>query len=163
MAEIMTDSTNVQESSNAYSIYEDNNSGKAGKEANSVKSDDSNSSVAAHDFHRLMESFTNEIKLAVPCDGIKYRADNMDQHFVTGVLDNYLCCFEIKVADRSFGNIYFARETQFMDTELSILENMVAGLVLPLCHLLQVEISPDSNDAGEEQASLNDAVSKQQI
>ncbi len=95
-----------------------------------------NPAVITQDFHRLMEAFTNEIKLAVPCDGIKYRADDMDQHFVSGVLDHYLCCFEIKVGQKSFGNIYFARATQFLDSELSILENMLAGLVIAIMSLV---------------------------
>ena len=138
---------------------------KPGRKNRAMKAKAPNPAVITQDFHRLMEAFTNEIKLAVPCDGIKYRADDMDQHFVSGVLDHYLCCFEIKVGQKSFGNIYFARATQFLDSELSILENMVAGLVLLLCHLFQAEISneniQDSDD--NEQIAVSGAVYNKQV
>lgn len=162
----MAETTQRQETKTAYPGYEDNGEGTPGNEGNTVKSGDSKTAVAAHDFHRLMEAFTNEIKLAVPCDGIKFRADNTDQHFVTGVLDHYLCCFEIKVGEISFGNIYFARETQFMDSELTILENMVAGLVLPLCHLFQTKVSINTNpdsDSGDDPGSTPGTVCHQPV
>ena len=121
--------------------------------------------VITQKFHRLMEAFTKEIKLAVPCDGIKYRDDDRDRNFVSGVLDHYLCCFEIKVGQKSFGNIYIARATQFLDSELSILENMVAGLVLPLCQLFEAEISNENIQASDdnEQSSVSAAVYNKQV
>lgn len=154
------------ERSRTYSSFEERDDDPSGKEDNSVKSGESKTSMVTQDFHRLMESFSNEIKLAVPCDGIKYRSENVDQHFVTGVLDNYLCCFEIKVGEQSFGNIYFARETQFMDSELTILENMVAGLVLPLCNLFQKEITLETScdkDADDNPAATSSTACHQPV
>ena len=138
---------------------------KSGRQHRSEKAKSPDTAVITQDLHRLMESFTNEIKLAVPCDGISYRADEMEQHFVSGVLDHFLCCFEIKVGQKSLGNIYFARATRFLDSELSILENMVAGLVLPLCHLFQAEI-PNGNMRGSddnEQIPESATVHNQQV
>lgn len=120
-----------------------------GVKSDAVKSGMASEPVLTQDFHRLLEAFTNQIKITVPCDGIKFRANGMDQHFVTGVLDHYLCCFAIKVGKKSFGTIYFARETQFTDSELTILENMAAGLVLPLCHLSQISVSDNKIQASE--------------
>ncbi|NNE64322.1 MAG: hypothetical protein HKN34_09585 [Gammaproteobacteria bacterium] len=124
-----------------------------------------NPAVTTQDLQRLMEAFSKEIRLAVPCDGIRYRFDDMDQHFVSGVLDQYLCCFEMKVGQKSFGSIYFARATQFLDSELAILENMVAGLVLLLCQLFQAEISneniQDSDD--NERISVSAAVYNKRV
>ena len=161
----MAEAVILEEVGNTHSESEARDSVRSGRENRAVKAETPDTAVITQDFHRLMEAFTREIKLAVPCDGIEYRADDMDQHFVSGVLDHYLCCFEIKVGQKSFGNLYFARATRFLDSELSILENMVAGLVLPLCHLFQAEISNENLQDGDdnEQISSSDAVDSKQV
>ena len=110
-------------------------------ENDTVNAATTNTSITVHDFHRLMETFTHEVRLSVPCSGVKYKAENLNQHFLSGVLEQYLCCYEIKVGENSFGYVYFARDTQFNSAELKTLEGMVAGLALPLCHLFKTESS----------------------
>ena len=138
---------------------------KPGKKNRARQTKALNSAVITQNFQRLMEAFTREIKLAVPCDGIRYQDDDMDQHFVSGVLDHYLCCFEIKVGQHSLGNLYFARATRFLDSELAVLENMVAGLVLPLCQLFEADISNENRQACDdnEPGSVSTAVYNGQV
>lgn len=132
-----------------YPLLNNKDGGAPFLESNSVDAIESNTSVTVHDFHRLMETFTHEVKLTVPCSGVKYKAENLNQHFLSGVLEQYLCCYEIKVGDNSFGYVYFARDTQFKSAELKILEDMVAGLALPLCHLFMGENCDDNTPENE--------------
>lgn len=160
----MAEAVILEESGKTHPASAANKDIEPGAKDGTAEADTPETAALARDFHRLMEAFSGEIGLAVPCDGIEYRADDMQQHFVSGVLDHYLCCFELKVGQKSFGNIYFSRSTRFLDSELSVLENMVAGLVLPLCHLFQAEISTEKNrgsDAGE-QIPVSDAVCDKQ-
>ena len=129
----------------AYPLFNNKGRGAPFLESSTVNALNSSNQITVHDFHRLMETFTHEVKLTVPCSGIKYKAENLNQHFLSGVLEQYLCCYEIKVGEDSFGYVYFARDTQFRSDELTALEGMVAGLAMPLCHLFMTNGHESTN------------------
>ena len=95
--------------------------------------------MTTQDFYQLIAVFITEVRKVLPCDGIEYREDNIGLHFVDGVLNRNRCKYEIKYAEELLGDICFTREKEFLDSELSILETMVAGLVLPLRNSLHYQ------------------------
>lgn len=130
----MAETEKMQHKNRRYSIS-DKQGGASLAENKAMNSSADSVSGLVDEFRCLMEGFVNEVKLSVPCSGIRFKAGSVKQAFLSGVLEQYLCCYEIKVAENTFGYVYFARETKFIDSELQQLENQVAGLALPLYHL----------------------------
>jgi len=91
------------------------------------------------DIRHLIDSFINEIRKTLPCDGIEYREDSVQLTIVDGVLSEHRCCYDIANEMKSLGSISFTREKAFRQDEIDILENMVAGLAIPLQNSLRYQ------------------------
>jgi len=96
-------------------------------------------SCRTHDFYQLINAFISEVRYAVPCDGIKYKEDRLGFNFIDGVICQHQCNYEVKSDEQLLGNICFSRDSEFLDTELVEIENLLAGLVRPLQRALQYQ------------------------
>jgi len=92
-----------------------------------------------HDFYQLINVFISDVRRVLPCDGIKYREDRLGLNFIDGVISRYQCNYEIKFGEQSLGEICFSRDRQFMESELTNIEKLVAGLVQPLRSALKYQ------------------------
>ena len=80
-----------------------------------------------YDFYQLINVFISDVRKVLPCDGIKYSEDRLGLNFIDGVISRYQCNYEIKCGEHSLGEICFSRDRQFMESELSNIEKLVAG------------------------------------
>jgi diguanylate cyclase (GGDEF)-like protein len=110
--------------------------GQRRRQATSADPAFSNRLYAILDIHHLLDSFIQEIRKALPCDGIEYHEDSIKLDIIDGTLNDHQCCYTIDSGTESLGHISFTREKAFHQDEIDTLENMVAGLVLPLRNAL---------------------------
>ncbi len=127
-------STNTNDSLKAYKYS--SAAGQARQPENFAELDLANRLHTTLDIHHLLDSFINEIRKALPCDGIEYRESSVQLEIIDGVLSEHRCYYDIDTAKENLGNISFTREKAFRQDEIDILENMLAGLVLPLRNAL---------------------------
>lgn len=90
----------------------------------------------SQDIFQLLEVFTSEVRKILPCDGIQYNEDSLGLCFLDGVLSQHRCDYKINMGEQLLGDICISREKAFQDTELALIENLVAGLILPLRNAL---------------------------
>ena len=96
-------------------------------------------SCRTHDFYQLINMFISDARRVLPCDGIKYREDKLGLNFIDGVIGRYQCNYKLKYGEHSLGEICFSRDRQFIESELTSIEKLVAGLVQPLRSALQYQ------------------------
>ena len=101
--------------------------------------DDAGKTWRTHDFYQLINVFISNVRKVLPCDGIKYSESGLGLNFIDGVICRYQCNYAIKRGEESLGEICFSRDRQFMESELSTIEKLVAGLVQPLRSALKYQ------------------------
>ena len=84
------------------------------------------------DIYQLINTFIAEARKALPLDGIEYIEDTLGLHVIDGVLCDHRCDYKIRLDEQLLGQISFIRHKEFNVFELALIENLVAGLVLPL-------------------------------
>lgn len=94
--------------------------------------DFANNLHASLDFYAVMQAFVKEVRAVLNCDGIEYTDPGNSLYYVDGSLSRHRCAYEILFGEQLLGNISFTREEKFIESELLSIENMVAGLALPL-------------------------------
>ena len=91
------------------------------------------------DINQLLDIFIADIRKMMPCDGIEYSEDTLGLYYVDGVLSQHRCNYTIRLGDQTLGKICFSRQEQYLESDLAMIENLVAGLVRPLRNALQYE------------------------
>jgi len=91
------------------------------------------------DINQLLDVFITDIRKMLPCDGVEYSEDALGLYYIDGVIRQHQCHYAISFGDQALGNICFSREEEYQESELAIIENLVAGLVRPLRNALQYE------------------------
>ena len=91
------------------------------------------------DIYQLISTFISEARKAVPLDGIEYIEDTLGLHVIDGVLCDHRCDYRIRLGEEILGEISFIRHKEFSVAELAVIENLVAGLVMPLRHALRYQ------------------------
>ena len=89
------------------------------------------------DFDRLIVSFIDEVRRALPCDGIEYRYDRIKLYYTDGLSAQHSCKYGLRHVDEFLGEVRFTRESAFQEHELETIETMVAGLIPPLNNALK--------------------------
>ena len=90
------------------------------------------SSYRTQDISQLLDTFINEVRKILPSDGIEYSEDTCGLYFMHGIPGKHRCDYTIRLGEQSLGKISFTRETEYREAELTMFENLIAGLVLPL-------------------------------
>ena len=88
---------------------------------------------------RLMNTFIVEIRKEFDFSGLKYEAAHFNLHFVSGVMGEYRCSFDLRVGDESYGEICLSSDSSFMTSDISCIENRLAGLLMNLHELLRTQ------------------------
>lgn len=86
---------------------------------------------------RLLNTFMVEIRKEFSCSGLKYEANNFNLHFVNGVMGRHRCSFDLQIGENSYGGICLSSEKSFMKSDISNIENKLAGLLMNLHELLR--------------------------
>lgn len=90
------------------------------------------SQYRSQDIYQLISVFITEARKVLPCDGIEYNEDTLGLSFIDGDINHHRCDYKIRLGEQSLGEIGFSREKEFQDHELVVIENLIAGLTLPL-------------------------------
>ncbi len=99
----------------------------------------SNDVYRTQDIYQLISAFIGEARKVLPCDGIEYREDRLGLYFVEGTPSQERCDYTVRLGEQMLGKVCFTREHAFGDTELALIETLVAGLVLPLRNAIQYQ------------------------
>lgn len=91
---------------------------------------------AVLDFYKLFDTFIHDLRKELPCDGIKFQESKVNLSFVDGNLEKNRSSYNIKYKGQVLGDICFSRKKAFLKSELEMIENMVAGLIVPLHNAL---------------------------
>ena len=84
----------------------------------------------------LIALFARELGKYIPFDGLTYNFHALDLEIALGDLSQYKCSYELLVTEEQLGNINLHRDIPFKERELSVAENMFAGLLYPLRNTL---------------------------
>ena len=90
------------------------------------------SQYRSQDIYQLISVFIAEARKVLPCDGIEYNEDTLGLSFIDGDISHYRCDYTIRLGEQLLGEIGFSREKEFQDHELVVIEDLIAGLALPL-------------------------------
>ena len=91
------------------------------------------------DFYQLFDTFIDELRALVACDSIEYEDKNTETSLVNGNPGSHSCEYTIKYEGLSLGSIRITRDAKLLDSELDIIEAMLAGLSLPLRNALRYQ------------------------
>ena len=91
------------------------------------------------DFYQLFDTFIDELRAVVACDGIEYEDEATQTTLVNGDAGKHHCEYTLKYEGLSLGTIRISRDTELQDNELDIIEIMLAGLTLPLRNALRYQ------------------------
>ncbi|HHO59190.1 MAG TPA: GGDEF domain-containing protein [Thiotrichales bacterium] len=91
------------------------------------------------DFNGLMERFCHQLENQLAYDGFEYSSPRDFLHFNEGEKQAHQCHYRLQRDDRYFGEITISREFAFSESEISLIEGLVAGLMLPLQNAIKYE------------------------
>lgn len=89
------------------------------------------------DFYQLFNTFINELRTAVPCDSVEYENHETQNSLLNGSRGIHHCEYTLKHKDLFLGVIRITRDSKLTNSELNIIETMLAGLTLPLRNALR--------------------------
>ncbi len=89
------------------------------------------------DFYQLLNSFINELREKVSCASIEYENKDAKNSLVNGSTGKHHCEYTLNHEKLSLGVIRITRDSEFLNNELNIIEDMLAGLTMPLHNTLQ--------------------------
>lgn len=93
----------------------------------------------ALDLYQLFDTFIDELGATVACDSFEYTHEDSQTSLVNGILGQHCCHYALKYEELSLGNLSITRDTKFLTDELDTIENMLAGLSLPLRNVLRYQ------------------------
>ncbi len=102
-----------------------------------VDNTDMNKSSLRSKINRLMDIFIVEIRKEFACSGLKYEAEQYGLNYVSGVMGEYRCSFFLQIGNESYGEVCLASQQSFMSSDISNIENRLAGLLMNLHQLLR--------------------------
>ena len=81
---------------------------------------------------KVLELFSTEISALVPHNGLSYENEEESFAISFGNEAQHRCSYALTLLDKSIGYLVFYREKEFLETDLTQLESMIAALIYPL-------------------------------
>lgn len=88
------------------------------------------------ELEKLFELFDAHISDLLPHDGMSYENNNEDAYIQFGAICEHQCHYRIVLLDKYLGEITLYRKTPFRDSEVGILEQLIAALMYSLRNAL---------------------------
>jgi diguanylate cyclase (GGDEF)-like protein len=96
------------------------------------------------EINELLALFAKEIRQFVKYDGLTYRFPSLKIDIKLGDQPVNNCAYELVVAGDHLGDLKFFRNYPFEDSELEMIENLLAGLLYPLRNTLLYQRAVES-------------------
>jgi diguanylate cyclase (GGDEF)-like protein len=84
------------------------------------------------DIGSLTKLFADELITLLPFDGFSYRNGLYDIDINFGKQARHKCSYQLIVGDENLGEVTLNRRRKFQDSETTMVENLLCGLVFPL-------------------------------
>jgi len=86
--------------------------------------------------NELIALFAKELANFVGFDGLSYQVSKLRIDINLGKQSQHQCDYQLVVSDENLGDIQLFRSHPFRDSELELIENLMAGLLYPLRNAL---------------------------
>ncbi len=96
------------------------------------------------EINELLALFAKEIRQFIQYDGLTYRFPSLKIDIKLGDQTANNCAYELAVAGDHLGDINLFRRYPFNDSELELIENLLAGLLYPLRNTLLYQRAVES-------------------
>jgi diguanylate cyclase (GGDEF)-like protein len=96
------------------------------------------------EINELLALFAKEIRQFIKYDGLTYRFPSLKIDIKLGDQPVNNCAYELVVAGDHLGDLKFFRNYPFEDSELEMIENLLAGLLYPLRNTLLYQRAVES-------------------
>ncbi|TVO73558.1 GGDEF domain-containing protein [Sedimenticola selenatireducens] len=96
------------------------------------------------EINELLALFAKEIRQFIKYDGLTYRFPSLKIDIKLGDQPVNNCAYELVVAGDHLGDLNFFRKYPFEDSELELIENLLAGLLYPLRNTLLYQRAVES-------------------
>lgn len=96
------------------------------------------------EINELLALFAKEIRQFIKYDGLTYRFPSLKIDIKLGDQPVNNCAYELVVAGDHLGDLNFFRTYPFEDSELELIENLLAGLLYPLRNTLLYQRAVES-------------------
>ncbi|MCW8949374.1 MAG: diguanylate cyclase, partial [Sedimenticola sp.] len=96
------------------------------------------------EINELLALFAKEIRQFIKYDGLTYRFPSLKIDIKLGDQPVHNCAYELVVAGDHLGDLNFFRNYPFEDSELEMIENLLAGLLYPLRNTLLYQRAVES-------------------
>lgn len=84
----------------------------------------------------LIKLFADELNLVLSYDGLTYRNTQRDINISLGREARHSCSYRLIVGDENYGELSLSRQKKFQESETTLIEHLLCGLIYPLRNAL---------------------------
>ena len=98
---------------------------------------------------QLIIAFIADLRKTIDFEGAEYKEATLVLHHIDGELADHNYCYDLKFRGLCLGELHITSNDPFLEREIIILENKMAGLVMPLFHALSIQQAIRESDRDE--------------
>ena len=127
---------NISIGANTLAMRPELSSGKPARYSSERLLQITNALQTSLDIEQVIETFTHEVKVTVPVDGVRFHNAQQGVDVKVGRNAAHLCTYNLTVNGQSLGEVAFMRKTVFSTSQSNELELLLRSLAHPLRNAL---------------------------